>query len=129
MKKSLDMDKIAEAIGGKRKGKAKAGAGFFGALQLAAEVEARFKVPQGGGRATDPRWTERRLVSFMPETLEGLDRIAAVLGISRLQVAALILEQALKKLDEDELVQLASGERKPAWEVQPPPADSNEPVG
>jgi len=29
---------------------------------LAAEVAARFRVPQGGGRATDPSWSEQRLV-------------------------------------------------------------------
>ena len=28
----------------------------------AAEVRARFRVPQGGGRATGPSWSEQRLV-------------------------------------------------------------------
>ena len=62
MKTQLNMDKIAAALGAKRSGKVSAGGGYFGAMQLLAEIEARFLVPAGGGRATDPRWTERRLV-------------------------------------------------------------------
>jgi hypothetical protein len=35
--------------------------GYFGAIQWAAEVAARFRVPEGGGRPTDPSWIEKRL--------------------------------------------------------------------
>ena len=59
MKSQLDMDKIAAALGAKRRGKVSATGGYFGALQLLADIEARFRVPAGGGRPTDPRWTER----------------------------------------------------------------------
>lgn len=45
MKKSLDMDKIAAGIGGKPKGKLKAGPGFFGALQVAAERRKLVNLP------------------------------------------------------------------------------------
>jgi hypothetical protein len=123
MASDLDFDKIAEGIGAERKGKVTSGPGFFGALQLAAEVSERFRIPPGGGRATNPHWTERRLVPFAPETLEGLDNVATVLHVSRLQAAGLILEQALKMLAEDELVRLASGELKSAQEVMPPPTE------
>lgn len=55
MKTQLDMDKIAAALGAERRGKV---------------------VPAGGGRATDPRWTERRLVPLGPRTLERLEAIS-----------------------------------------------------
>ncbi len=45
MKKSLDMEKIAEGIGGKPKGKVKAGPGFFSALQATSERRTLGKLP------------------------------------------------------------------------------------
>src|SRR3984893_19032731 len=75
MKTQLDMDKIAEGLGAERKGKVFATGGYFGALQLLVDIEARFRVPAGGGRPTDPRWTERRLVPLAPRTLERLGAI------------------------------------------------------
>lgn len=62
MKMRLDMDKIARGLGAKRRGKVAASGGYFGAIQLLADIEARFRVPSGGGRPTDANWTERRLV-------------------------------------------------------------------
>ena len=41
MKRRLDMDKIAKGLGANRQGKVTATAGYFGAMQLVAEVEAR----------------------------------------------------------------------------------------
>ncbi len=72
MKRRLDMDKIARGPGGERRGKVSATSGYFGAMQLLADVETKFRVPVGGGRPTDPRWTERRLVPLAPKTLERL---------------------------------------------------------
>jgi hypothetical protein len=69
MKKQLNMDKIARGLGAERRGKVSAKGGYFGAMQVLADVEATFRVPQGGGRPTDPRWTERRLVPLAPQTL------------------------------------------------------------
>ncbi len=106
MKHDLEMDKIAEGIGGQRKGKVKTTGGYFGAMQLAAEVARRFRVPTGGGRATDPRWVERRLVPFTPETLERLDQIAEILHVERLQAAGLILERILDQIQEEDLADL-----------------------
>lgn len=58
----LDMERIAKALGAGRRGKVSALGGYFGAVQLAAEVAARVCVPEGGERATGPSWSEQRLV-------------------------------------------------------------------
>jgi hypothetical protein len=63
---TLDMEHIAKELGAERRGKVSARGGYFGALQLAAEVVARFRVPDGGGRPTDPSWSEQRLVRLSP---------------------------------------------------------------
>jgi hypothetical protein len=86
--------------------------GYFGAMQLAAEVAARFRAPAGGGRNTDPDWTERRLIPLNPATLERLEHLAAVLSeqgvrVTPLQVAALLLERAIGETDEAAVAELA----------------------
>ena len=103
MKKRPNMDKIAKALGAERKGRVTSKGGYFGALQLLAEIEDRFKVPETGGRATDPRWTERRLVPLAPDTLERLERLAAAIRraggkLEPMQVAALLLEKTTEDL-------------------------------
>lgn len=75
MKVQLDLDKIAAGLGAECKGKVSATGGYFGAMQALADIEARFRVPVGGGRPTDPRWTERRLVPLASRTLERLSRL------------------------------------------------------
>jgi hypothetical protein len=45
MNRRLNMDKIAKALGARRRGKVSAMGGYFGALQLLADIEARFRVP------------------------------------------------------------------------------------
>lgn len=92
----LDMDRIARDLGAARRGKVSPRGGYFGALQLAAEVNARFRVPQGGGRATDPSWSEQRLVRLSPKTLEQLEKLADQAHASPMQVAALLLERAVQ---------------------------------
>jgi hypothetical protein len=96
MADTLDMDRIARELGAERRGKVASGGGFFGALQLAAEVSVRFRVPEGGGRPTDPTWTEQRLVRLSPKTLEQLDKLAEHAHASPMQVAALLLERAVR---------------------------------
>ena len=114
MKARLDMNKIARALGGKRLGKIHATGGFFGALQLAAEVERQFRTPAGGGRSTNPSWTEKRLVGLSPSTLRRLRRITERLSRKRhvsiqpMQLAALMLEKAVDELDEQDLEKLVS---------------------
>src|SRR4051812_8054478 len=96
MASALDMERIAQALGAERRGKVAARGGYFGALQLAAEVATRSRVPEKGGRATDPTWTEQRLVRLSPQTLERLEKLAEQAQASPMQVAALLLERAVE---------------------------------
>jgi len=57
MKRQVDINRIARELGARQLGRQEAKGGYFGALQLVADVRARFKTPKGGGRATDPKWT------------------------------------------------------------------------
>jgi len=68
----LDLDKIARGLRAERRGSRAARSGYFAAAQLGAAVLERFRVPAGGGRATDPSWTARRLVPLAPHTLDQL---------------------------------------------------------
>src|SRR5438105_1044098 len=100
----LDMDKIAEGLRAERRGKVAASGGYIGALQLVADIQARFRVPARGGRATDPRWTERRLVPLAPKTLKRLDQLTARMRertgvrVEPMQLAALLLERTAEEL-------------------------------
>src|SRR4051812_39088651 len=96
MSEPLDMEQIAKGLGAERRGKVSPRGGYFGALQLAAEVTARFRVPDGGGRATDPSWSEQRLVRLSPKTLEQLAKLGEQANASPMQVAALLLEHAVQ---------------------------------
>ncbi|TMA43535.1 MAG: hypothetical protein E6J82_06535 [Deltaproteobacteria bacterium] len=93
------MDKIASGLGAERQGRVAATGGYFGAMQLLADIEARFRVPPGGGRPTDPAWTERRLVPLAPRTLKKLEEIAAKVrkhggaNLEPMQLAALLIEK------------------------------------
>jgi len=112
MRPRLDMDTIAKGLGAERKGKVTAEGGYFGALQLVADVQARFQVPPGGGRATDPAWTERRQVPLTSGTLSRLESLAesirrlAHLSIEPLQLAALLRERAAEQVSEDDIEEL-----------------------
>src|SRR5688572_4876699 len=108
MKAQLDMDKIAKGLKAERRGKVPAaGSGYFGAMQLVADIEARFSTPAGGGRATDPHWTERRLVPFAPQTLKRLEKLSCRIreqggaNIQPMQLAGLLLEKASAQLNAD----------------------------
>jgi len=118
MKIRLDMDKIARGLGAERRGKAAAAGGYFGALQLRADIEARFRVPSGGGRSTDTSWTERRLVPLAPRTLKRLEEIAAKVraqggvSVEPMQLAALLLEKKTEELSEGEAERLVHPKRR-----------------
>src|SRR5665213_2048997 len=99
---TLDMDRIANALGAERRGKVSPTGGYFGAIQLAAEVTARFRVPNDGGRTTDPSWSEQGLVRLSPKTLEQLEKLAAETHASPMQVAALLLERAVQTVTSQE---------------------------
>ena len=96
MSAPLDMDRIARDLGAERRGLVVSRGGYFGAVQLAAEVATRFRVPEGGGCPTDPSWNEERLVRLSTTTLEQLERLAEEVHASPMQVAALLLEQAVR---------------------------------
>jgi hypothetical protein len=92
----LDIDRIAYALGAERRGKVVAGAGFFGALQLAAEVNSRFRTSEGGNRTIDLPEGEQRLVRLSQKTLKQLDVLAEQVQASPMQVAAILLEHAVQ---------------------------------
>src|SRR5712691_8591172 len=118
MKRKLDMDRIAEGLGAERRGKVSATGGYFGAMQLLADIEARFRVPAGGGRPTDPRWTERRLVPLALRTLERLEAITAKVrehngvNVEPMQLAALLLEKTTEQLSVGEAKDLVGSRRR-----------------
>ncbi len=113
MKTRLDMDKIARGLGARRRGKVVARSGYFGGLQLLADIEARFRVPEGGGRATDRTWTERRLIPLAPRTLRRLEALAARMRqhhvkVEPMQLAGLLLEKTAEQLNEEEAERLVA---------------------
>jgi hypothetical protein len=118
VKPQLDMNKIARGLGADRRGKVSATGGYFGAMQLLADIEARLRVPAGGGRPTDPRWTERRLVLLAPRTLARLEAIAdgvrarSGVNVEPMQLAALVLEKTTEQLSRDEAKDLFGARRR-----------------
>lgn len=113
MRQALDMDRIARGLGATRRGKVVAGGGYFGARQLLAEIKARFRVAPGGGRHTDPNWTERRLVPLSPRTLARLQELADQLrqqsevALEPMQLAALLLEKGSEQITAKDIAKLA----------------------
>src|ERR1700730_12728424 len=118
MKTQLNMDKIAKGLGAERQGKVAATGGYFGAMQLLADIEARFRVPSGGGRPTDPAWTERRLLPLAPRTLKRLEEMAEKVRENRgatleaMQLAALLLERTAEQPSDEEAEKLARPRRR-----------------
>jgi hypothetical protein len=114
MKTHLDMDKIAKGLRAEKLGKVVAGGGYFGAIQLLADIEARLRVPSGGGRPTDPAWTERRLA---PRTLKKLEEVSAKVrehgvNVEPIQLAALLIERTAEQLSEEEAEDLVRPKRR-----------------
>jgi hypothetical protein len=87
-------------------------------MQLLADIEARFRVPAGGGRPTDPHWTERRLVPLAPQTIKRLEALTAKVrereGVSLepMQLAALLLEKTIEHLRKDEAQEIVHPKRR-----------------
>jgi hypothetical protein len=52
MKGRIDMDKIARGLGAERRGKVAAPGSYFGAIQLLADIEVRFRHQAAAGRRT-----------------------------------------------------------------------------
>jgi hypothetical protein len=117
MKTQLDMGKIAKGLGAERRGKVAASGGYFGAIQLLADIEERFRVPSGGGRPTDPAWTERRLLPLAPKTLKKLEEVSAKVrehgvNVEPMQLAALLVEKTAERLSEEEAKDLVRPKRR-----------------
>jgi hypothetical protein len=97
-RRSLDHAKLARNLGSQPRGRVPSKSGYFGALELAAEVRRRFKSPATGGRATDWDWTAKRLIPMRTDTLARLQELAkevsryAKCRVEPLQLAALIIE-------------------------------------
>src|SRR3972149_4179615 len=97
-KRKLDTDKIARGLRARRRGKVYPTGGYPGAAQLAAEVQARFRVPPGGGRATDPGWSDKRLVPIARKNCGscvlclGPKRKRHTVSSFKLRFAAILLE-------------------------------------
>jgi hypothetical protein len=111
-KNEIDLDEIGRGLGAERRGRVHASGGWFGAAELVAEVQARFRSPAGGGRGTDSEWTERRLLPLTPDTLKRLEHLSEVLadrGVAAtpLQVAALLLERAVGATDDATMAEIA----------------------
>ena len=112
MKTRLDMGKIANRLGGERRGKVRTTAGYFGAMQVLADVETRLRIPTGGGRPTDPQWTERRLLPLAPQTLQRLAALAERIRTDRginiepMQLAAMLLEKTAETISVGEAKEL-----------------------
>jgi hypothetical protein len=117
MKTTPDMEKIARGLGAEYRGKGSAKGGYFGAMQVLADVTARFRVPAGGGRPTDPRWTERRLVPLAPQTLERLEELTVrirehgTVSLEPMQLAGLLLEKTTERLSDEEAKELVRPSR------------------
>ena len=118
MKARIDTKRIATGLRAERRGKVRSAGGYFGALQLLGDIQARFQVPTGGGRPTDPQWTERRLVPLAPRTLERLEALSALVreqegvGIEPMQLAALLLEKSTEQFSHVEAKALVQPRRR-----------------
>jgi len=117
-KRRVDTDKIAKGLGARKRGRVYSTGGYPGAAQLAAEVRERFRVPDGGGRPTDPSWSDKRLVPVAPRTLERLQRIAKRLKeetgvrVEPMQLAAILLETTADQIEAEDLDRLVAVRRR-----------------
>jgi hypothetical protein len=87
-------------------------------LQLLADIGSRFRVPAGGGRPADPRWTERRLVPLALRTLQRLEaltervRTRSGVNVEPMQLAALLLEKTAEQFSDEEIKGLVAERRR-----------------
>jgi hypothetical protein len=112
----VNIDKIAKRLGATRRGTVEARSGYFGAMELLAEVQRRFHVPPTGGRATDPSLTVQRQIALQDRTYKRLVAMAKRLSkatgrsIGPLQVGTLLLEHAAHEVGEADIAKmLAAG--------------------
>jgi hypothetical protein len=117
MKTTLDWRRSPESSVQSTGARFSAKGGYFGAMQVLADVTARFRIPPGGGRPTDPRWTERRLVPLAPQTLESLEQLTVrirehgTVSLEPMQLAGLLLEKTIERLSDEEAEELVRRRR------------------
>lgn len=110
----VDHEKIERRLGVKRIVK---GFAPFAAEALALDIAARLRPPVGGGRPTDPSWTQRRLVPLKPETLVKLAQVATDVSnrtgtsVEPLQIAAVVLERYVGEINTDDVESMLAGPR------------------
>ena len=92
--------------------------GYFGALNLAADVSARFKVPQNGGRRTDRTRAGRNDGGCRSARRRSSDWKRSPAKIRKqggdvhpMQLAALLLENAGRSLSDEDVLGLFDGGR------------------
>jgi len=114
-RRALDHAALARNLGSQARGRVSAKSGYFGALELAAEVRRRFESPASGGRATDRRWTAKRLVPLRPDILARLEDLAtnvsamAQCRVEPLQLAAILIEHNLDQVSTAQMLEALSG--------------------
>jgi hypothetical protein len=108
----VNIDKIAKKLGARRRGSVEARSGYFGAVELLAEVQRRFHVPPTGGRATDASLTVQRQIALHERTYKRLvtmaERLSKVTGksIGPLQVGTVLLEHAADEVGDADIVKM-----------------------
>jgi hypothetical protein len=117
MKTRLDMNKIAKGLGAQRRGKVATSEGYFGAMQLLADV-AIFasgcrRAAAGKGSRLDGKAAGSARANR--ETLEEIRvkvREHSGTSLEPMQLAALLLERTTERLSEDEAEELLSSRRR-----------------
>jgi hypothetical protein len=108
----VNIDKIAQKLGARRRGAIEVRPGSFGAMELLAEVQERFRVPPQGGRATDASLTVQRQIALHERTYKRLVSMAESLtkatgrSIGPLQVGTLLLEHAADEVAEADIAKM-----------------------
>jgi len=108
----VNINKIAKKLGATRRGAVEARSGYFGAMELLAEVQRRFQVPPTGGRATDPSLTVQRQIALQEQTYKRLvtmaERLSKATGrsIGPLQVGTVLLEHAAFEVGEADIARM-----------------------
>jgi len=95
-------------------------------LELRNEFDSRLR--SSGGRPTDPAWTVSRQVPFKSDSWSRLKELASEVGregakVGPAQVAALLIENSLDQLDEDEWQDVLRRSRQIPPRSQPDAAD------
>jgi len=126
--KKVDKKQIAEALGASRVvdlGPEKLRSPLD-MLALRKEFDSRLR--SSGGRPTDPKWTVSRQVPFKSESWARLKELAGEVGlegprVGPAQVAALLIENSIEQLEEEDWQEVLKRSRQISLHSQPEAAD------